>query len=216
MATPKKRINLPLSTKIVILDKIKDGSTYASIQSEYGVCRRTIEKWVKNETDLRSSNIQTDPSRKRRRDGKHVEIDKCVKEWFSAVRNQKQTVNGPELKAKAKEFAEKLNQTFSPSEGWLHRWKKRCDVTYRKAHGEKANADPEAAERWREDRLIDILASYDDSSIYNADETGLYYRATSDGSLCFKKEELAGSKKSLDRITVLVCANMSGTDKKKL
>ena len=29
------------------------------------------------------------------------------------------------------------------------------------------------------------------------------------------KEILSGSKKALDRITVLVCANMSGTDKKK-
>ena len=57
-----------MSTKIVILDRIKDGSTYATIQSEYDVCRRTIEKWVKNEADLQARNIQTDPSIKRRRD----------------------------------------------------------------------------------------------------------------------------------------------------
>lgn len=52
--------------------------------------------------------------------------------------------------------------------------------------------------------------------IYNADETGLYYRATPDGSLCFKHESIVGSKKAMDIITVLCCVNASRTDKKKL
>ena len=42
------------------------------------------------------------------------------------------------------------------------------------------------------------------------------YRATLDESLCFCKENLSGSKKAMDRISVLVCANMPGTEKKKL
>ena len=36
-----------------------------------------------------------------------------------------------------------------------------------------------------------------------------------DSSLCFAKEQLSGSKKALDRITVMVCANMPGTEKKE-
>ncbi|XP_008184737.1 tigger transposable element-derived protein 6-like [Acyrthosiphon pisum] len=49
-----------------------------------------------------------------------------------------------------------------------------------------------------------------------ADETELFYRATPDGSLCYKRETLEGSKKAMDRITVLCCCNMAGTDKKKM
>jgi hypothetical protein len=37
-----------------------------------------------------------------------------------------------------------------------------------------------------------------------------------DGSLCYKLVKLLGSKKAMDRITVVCCSNMSGTDKKKL
>jgi hypothetical protein len=54
------------------------------------------------------------------------------------------------------------------------------------------------------------------ADIYSGDETGLFYRATPDGSLCYEHVKLLGSKKAMDRITVLCCSNMSGTDKKKL
>ena len=52
--------------------------------------------------------------------------------------------------------------------------------------------------------------------IYNANEIGLFYLVTPDGSLCYKHETLNGSKTAMDRITVLCCCNMSDTDKKKL
>ena len=64
--------------------------------------------------------------------------------------------------------------------------------------------------------MPEILLEYEEENIFNADETGLFYRATPDGTLCFKNESLTGSKKAMDRITVLVCANMTGTEKKKL
>ncbi|KII71226.1 hypothetical protein RF11_11743 [Thelohanellus kitauei] len=52
--------------------------------------------------------------------------------------------------------------------------------------------------------------------MYNADETGLYYRATPDGSLDYKHIPLSSYKKSMNRITLLFCTNMSGTDKRNL
>ena len=44
----------------------------------------------------------------------------------------------------------------------------------------------------------------------------LYYRATLDASLCYNYEQPSGSKKAMDRFTVLCCANMTGRDKAKL
>ena len=61
-----------------------------------------------------------------------------------------------------------------------------------------------------------LLREYKPDDIYNADETGLYYRATPDGSLCYAYQQLSGSKKAMDRVTILCCANMSGNDKVKL
>lgn len=40
--------------------------------------------------------------------------------------------------------------------------------------------------------------------------------ANPDGSLCYAYEQLSGSKKSMDCITVLCCINITGKDKVKL
>ncbi|KAE9522886.1 hypothetical protein AGLY_016697 [Aphis glycines] len=95
-------------------------------------------------------------------------------------------------------------------------WKNRHEIKFKRVHGEKASADESASNNWKVDRLKIILNDFSPDNIFNADETGLYYRATPDGSLCFKKDVLSGSRKAMDRITVLLCVNMTGSDKKKL
>ncbi|GLV38592.1 hypothetical protein CBL_08585 [Carabus blaptoides fortunei] len=58
--------------------------------------------------------------------------------------------------------------------------------------------------------------NYDSIDILNADETGLFYKLTPDKTLKFIGESCVGGKMSKMRITVLVAANMSGTEKRKL
>ena len=45
------------------------------------------------------------------------------------------------------------------------------------------------------------------------DETGIFFKLLPDRTLCFKNEDCHGGKKSKDRSTVAVCANMSGSEK---
>jgi hypothetical protein len=48
-----------------------------------------------------------------------------------------------------------------------------------------------------------LLQKFCIDDIYNADETDLFHCATPDGSLSYKHTILSGSKKALDRVTVL-------------
>ena len=64
--------------------------------------------------------------------------------------------------------------------------------------------------------LAQLLQEYSPWDIDNADETGIYFRAVPDGSLCFSTDKLSGRKKAKERVTVLVCANMDGSDKRPL
>jgi hypothetical protein len=57
---------------------------------------------------------------------------------------------------------------------------------------------------------------YPDSDIFNADEKGLFFRLTPERTLIFKGEKCVGGKLSKDQVTVLVCANVDGTKKRKL
>jgi len=59
------------------------------------------------------------------------------------------------------------------------------------------------------------LVDYDAKDIFNADETGLFYKCLSDRTLTFKSKKCHGGKNSKERITVMLAANMDGSQKIK-
>ena len=135
--------------------------------------------------------------------------------WYCDSNEQK--LSRSDLKDKAEDLAKKLGHTnFVATEGWLSRRKARHQIRYKQAHGEKGSADIKSAEEWTSTILPGLLEEYRPNEVYNADETGLYYRATPDGSLCYCHEKLSGSKKAMERITLLCCSYLTGTDKCKL
>ncbi|ELT90244.1 hypothetical protein CAPTEDRAFT_28290, partial [Capitella teleta] len=95
--------------------------------------------------------------------------------------------------------------------GWLSRWKEHHWIGFKKAHREKDDADTLAAKTWTANIFSDILKEFHPRDIYNADETGIYFRALPDGTLAERAE-----KKARDRITALVANNMDGSDKQPL
>ena len=80
----------------------------------------------------------------------------------------------------------------------------------------KSDADTTAADTWTSTVLPDLLEKYSPCDIYNADETGIYYRALLDETLKFSTDKLSGSKKSKDRVTAMFATNMHVTDKRPL
>ena len=73
-----------------------------------------------------------------------------------------------------------------------------------------------AACDWKKEILPEILESFSEDDVFNADETALYYRRFPDKGNCEKGFDLTGGKKAMDRITALLCTNMSGTEKRPL
>lgn len=53
----------------------------------------------------------------------------------------------------------------------------------------------------------------DAKDIFNVDETGLFFKCTPDKTFAFKGEKCSAGKHSKERITVLVGANMDGSEK---
>ncbi|KII69726.1 Tigger transposable element-derived protein 6 [Thelohanellus kitauei] len=136
---------------------------------------------------------------------------------FSIVSVNGGNIHGSILKAKSEELAKILGcNDFKAPEVWLSRWKARHNIKFKNAHDEKGSADKERAEQWKIPKIHTFLENFCYDDIYNADETGLYYNATPDGSLCYKHIILSGYKKAIDRLTVLCYTIMSGTDKRKL
>jgi hypothetical protein len=155
-------------------------------------------------------------NRKRQRSGKDECVEMALKDWFLKVREKDARVDGPLLRAKAEELARKMNKIdFVATEGWFHRWKKRENISFKKTHGEQGEADQGAASSWLQTQWPAIVAQYSPSQIFNADETGLYFRALPEHTYALKNDQAKGSKTSKERLTLLCCASMDG-EKKKL
>lgn len=218
MSLKRKRTDLTLATKYEIVKLLDQKVSQSEIGRRYGLVQSTISTISKNRSKIKENYESSGNSeRKRHRSGKNAQLDDALKEWFQTARQRDIPISGPILQEKAINFAERMNVSdFNASKGWLSRFKTRENIGFKKLHGEKKDADKDAADRWITDVLPELTREYSADDIYNADETGIYYRAIPDSTHVFKNEIASGSKKCKDRITALVCANMSGGDKRRL
>ncbi|XP_035673006.1 tigger transposable element-derived protein 4-like [Branchiostoma floridae] len=81
--------------------------------------------------------------------------------------------------------------------------------------GESAGVDSTVVEDWKE-KLPHITAGYAPEDIYNMDESGLFYRTTTNKTLATKGQQCSGGKQAKDRLTLVLCANMAGGKEKPL
>ena len=114
---------------------------------------------------------------------------------------------------KAAEFAGLVDEhEFSASSGWLGRWKARYSVSFRRISGEAKDSDGTGAARWSTTVLPRLLGDYRPEDLFNADETGLMYKAMRRGTLAERGEAVQGGATQKARLTLLCIANASGTD----
>ena len=131
--------------------------------------------------------------------------------------NQGVFLNDAVIQEKAHRLQCSLNLSAEPaarttctfSNGWLHAFKKRYNLKQYSCHGEAGDADVEGANAALPG-LRQLTSQYCISNIFNADEFGLFYTAAPRKSIA--PGQLRGKKKSKQRVTFLVCANVDGTE----
>jgi hypothetical protein len=62
---------------------------------------------------------------------------------------------------------------------------------------------------------VECQQGYSEEDIYTADETGVLYNMTPGSTFKFKGEKCFDGKMSKYRLTVLMCVDTTGTDKKE-
>lgn len=143
-------------------------------------------------------------------------IDEGTFAWFRRVRGKHLPISGGLIKQKALEIARNSNNCdFKASNGWLQRFLKRHNISFRSISGEAADVNPDTVDSWKE-RLQHMIRDYDEKDVYNADETGLFFRVLPNKTFSIRGETCCGGKASKERITILQCANMKGEKEKLL
>ncbi|GFR83925.1 tigger transposable element-derived protein 6 [Elysia marginata] len=114
------------------------------------------------------------------------------------------------MQEKALQFATDLGiTTFVASNGWLQSFVKRNNLAFGKLCGESGDVDGDAVTACKE-RLPKLIEGYDERDIFNMDESGLFLKTSADKSFYIKGEKCGGGKKSKERITISLCANLLG------
>ena len=96
------------------------------------------------------------------------------------------------------------------SDGWLDRWKKRFNLSFKAVSGESNVCTNEMVAPWEQTTLPTIFSKYDHNQIYDTGEFDLFYRAQPNRSLYLKNENCVGGKHSKLRLTGLTTANAVG------
>uniref|UniRef100_A0A3B3Q9M8 HTH CENPB-type domain-containing protein n=1 Tax=Paramormyrops kingsleyae TaxID=1676925 RepID=A0A3B3Q9M8_9TELE len=190
----RKLDNQTLEKKYEIIQQLEKGTKPAHLSRQHGIPANTISGWKKKADVIKQMYEKSvfDPERKRFRAAVHKDVDDALLQWFTNTRAKNLTVNGPLLMEKADILAAKLGHSdFKASQGWLDRFKKRHNIT----------------------QMRTLLDTYEARNIFNVDETGVFWKCLPDKTMAFRGEACHGGKKSKDRLTVLVAANMDGSQK---
>ncbi|XP_054085121.1 tigger transposable element-derived protein 6-like [Zeugodacus cucurbitae] len=206
-----RRVVLTAKQKIAVLNDLKTSKDRKTIAAKYKVSLSTISRIQIQENKIRAI---TNPNRKRDRKGAHVNLDRTLLSWFNQIRSQNGIVTGPVLLSKAQEFALKLNESYVPDRSWLQRWCGRNALNFSKIYGEAGENNATSAEVFTTNRLPHIIEKFSPDCIFNADETGLYYKALPNGSYKGKYENPKGFKTQKQRLTFLFLCNATGTYKR--
>ncbi|KFD51871.1 hypothetical protein M513_07200 [Trichuris suis] len=102
---------------------------------------------------------------------------------------------------------------LTASQGWLDNFNKHHGIRSHDICGEKLSADEASADSFREELKKPLdEEGYDPDFVYNADETGLNWKALPSQSLVARHEEnVPGYKARKERVTVMLCANSTGS-----
>ncbi|XP_037823997.1 jerky protein homolog-like [Lucilia sericata] len=218
MSTRKR---LCLKDKLKIVDDHRNGLRVTDLYKKYGIKKSTICTILKSKENLLKNAETTNfwsKNRKAIKQGEFPIMENRLFSWFQRQRRCHNPITGAILQFKAKEIHKKLyGGDFNASHGWLTRFKNRYGIRLLKQSGEKLSSDAQEVEPFKR-KLNQIILENNlpKDAIFNADETGLFWKVLPDKTYVHSGERSApGRKISKERITVLVCSNASGSKKIK-
>ncbi|XP_060870227.1 tigger transposable element-derived protein 4-like [Metopolophium dirhodum] len=164
----KRRRCFTIVEKVKIIERLESGVSNKDICQELGISQSTLSIIWKSKYQIKSV-FQT-----------------LIKDYN--VANIKTSIR-LSWNEKATEFGKRFNKfDFQCSSSWITRFRQRHNIVFGKISGESSSVPVGVSENWLEHVWPNLRKNYTDCDIYNADETGLFYRLTPSQTLRFKGE----------------------------
>jgi hypothetical protein len=220
----KNRRNIPIKTKKDILNALfvlKQSNK--DICKNFNVSRSEIYNIIKRKDKILSVNdlVTQNINFKKISNNSIPEIEHELYKWINYCLTIHLIITDNIIRSKAIKIYEKLKDNdyrlpnnFKFSNGWLSNFKNRYNLTQRIINGENSLIDKDFLKQ-KIVALNSLLSKYKKENIYNADESGLFYRMLPNRTIAHKNENIKGIKKIKSRITILFTCNATGTVKFK-
>ncbi|NXS80364.1 TIGD4 protein, partial [Erpornis zantholeuca] len=215
--TVRRKKSISIEEKIDIISAVESGEKKADIAAKYGIKRNSLSSIMKNKEKVLEAfeTLRFDPKRKRLRTAFYADLEEALMKWYRIAQCLNVPVNGPMLRLKANDFAQKLGHSdFKCSNGWLDRFKSRYGLVFRPQPVEAAaTTTVDAPTLWYQNVLPYYLNDYRPKNVFYIQETGLLYQMLPHNTFAFKGETCSVGKQSKEKITVVVGTNMDGSEK---
>ncbi|CAH1378744.1 unnamed protein product [Tenebrio molitor] len=218
---PQRKV-LTLFEKTEIIKHLESGMSVTCASKKYKIAKSTVCALKKNKTNILNVAAKCVGSTHKRKTLKRSEmpiLEKKLYRWFCNLRRKNIRVNTFMIKKKAKAMHEELKEkmNFTASDGWLQNFKKRFGIRFLKICGEELSSTPESVDQFKNELSLTLKTlGLTEHQIYNAAETGLFWKLLPNKTLVTCNEKRApGRKVEKPRITFLACTNATGEHKIK-
>ena len=185
-AKPKrKKVVMSLADKLKVLEMLENGESGVAVGKAFSVNESTIRGIKKSGADIRASAARGTPTSNksigRSRDVALEKTESALSIWIEDQTQKKVPLSFHLIQAKAIRVYDSLKTDQSPvfaaSRGWFERFKKRQSLHNIKMTGESASADSVATAAFSQKLLKHIAEKgYLPEQVFNADETGLFWK----------------------------------------
>ena len=215
----KNRSGILLTDKVKIINDLEKGMSIRAVMQKYRIkARSTVYNIRRSKTKIKNNieNIQGNIGKHRKtfKQASYPKVDEALYNWFLQIRQQHIPVNQDMLILQAEKFFNELvNVGKFGSRGYIHKFIKRYGLRRLKITGEKLSCNMAIIDEYvnvfkTEMRSKDLLPS----QIFNADESGLYFKCTPTHTYVDQASVSApGKKVNRERLTFMPCANMDGS-----
>lgn len=196
------------------------------VATKYGIGKTQVYKLFKHRATLDFDKGVPNYSKLITTKSKYPDIDKAVYDWMCSIRKtignrRPLPVSRALIQARAILEAKLRNiSNFSASDGWFYRFRWRYNICNSvRLSGEAGQVDINDATKEIDKLKLSISSGgFEKANIFNMDETGLFFKTIPSRTYLVdgeSKKSARGTKymKAKDRVTVILCANATGTCK---
>lgn len=225
----RNRVRLSYRHKAEVVKLIKEGSSYSSICSQYGISLRSCKR-LKKDADIieeKGEGSAYHAQRKSARSSKFPKIEAHLLKFINAARQARLSVTRESIRMRALMLRDQELRTnkegdatqaalksFTASDRWISKFTKRHELKSVTLHGEARRVDLKAVKKKAEE-LCERLQPYDAENIYSMGETALLYKLMPKKSYGLPSDNntVRGTKgmNAEDRVTMIICTNATGT-----